>query len=118
YFHVTGVQTCALPIFAAKVSLQRVNPREVYQLALSLKQAAQVPILLSACKKGEPLDQLSSEIEPMDAIYESIQKTIRPDAPAQTLKGGFIADGVDAELDELRSISHGGKHKLVSIQKK
>lgn len=103
---------------AAKVSLQRVNPREVYQLALSLKQAAQVPILLSACKKGEPLDQLSSEIEPMDAIYESIQKTIRPDAPAQTLKGGFIADGVDAELDALRSISHGGKHKLVSIQKK
>lgn len=33
-------------------------------------------------------------------------------------KGGVIADGVDAELDELRNLAYRGKDRLMQIQQR
>ncbi len=103
---------------AAKVSLQRVNPREVVQLGQSLAQAAQLRDILQEDLEFSPLKSLVSSLKPMDDLIDSIRQTLKPDAPAQTLKGGFIADGVNPELDELRALAHGGKQYLLAIQQK
>jgi DNA mismatch repair protein MutS len=39
-------------------------------------------------------------------------------APATAVKGGFIKEGVNIELDELRNISSGGKEYLTQLQNK
>jgi DNA mismatch repair protein MutS len=51
-------------------------------------------------------------------ITERIFREITPDPPAQTVKGGFIAAGVDVSLDNLRSLAAGGKNVLVEIQQR
>ena len=51
-------------------------------------------------------------------LREAILHTLRPDAPMLVSKGGVIAQGVNAELDELRSIAYSGKDYLMQIQQR
>ena len=43
---------------------------------------------------------------------------MNPEAPALLSKGNFIAEGVDAELDELRGLARSGKEYRQGIQKR
>ena len=51
-------------------------------------------------------------------LYQRIEKDIREDAPALLSKGNVIAEGVNAELDELRNISSHGKELLLKMQQR
>jgi DNA mismatch repair protein MutS len=57
-------------------------------------------------------------LDPCISIRERIKKTLNPEAPALLSKGNYIAEGVDAELDELRGLSRSGKEYLQGIQKR
>ena len=48
---------------------------------------------------------------------EKIEKEIQPDPPTLVSKGNVIAEGVDAELDELRKMAYSGKDYLLQISK-
>ena len=60
----------------------------------------------------------AEQLNPCESIRIRIKKEIRPDAPALTSKGNFIAEGVDAELDDLRNLSRSGKDYLINIQRR
>lgn len=47
-----------------------------------------------------------------------ITKTISEDAPVKLDVGGYIKEGVDQELDELRRLSSSGKEELLKIQQR
>lgn len=47
-----------------------------------------------------------------------IGKAIDPGAPLTVREGGIIREGYDAELDEVRAISRGGKEWIAGIQKR
>ena len=49
-------------------------------------------------------------------IASKIEKTIVDEPPPSLRDGGIIKSGVDAELDELRSISFGGKDSIARIE--
>ena len=49
---------------------------------------------------------------------EKIIKEINENPPVSVNKGGLIAAGIHAELDELRSIASGGKNYLLELQQK
>ena len=101
----------------SKVSLARVNPRELLQVAHALEQIKRIREL---CKNSDnaSVKAFAEQLNPCESICKRIQNEIRPDAPAMTSKGNFIADGVNAELDDLRNLSRSGKDYLINIQRR
>jgi DNA mismatch repair protein MutS len=101
----------------SKVSLAKVNPRELLQVGRALEQV-EVLKRLSASASAEALREFAQRLDPCVPIRERIQQTLNPEAPALLAKGNVIAEGVDAELDELRGLSRSGKEYLQGIQRR
>ena len=101
----------------SKVGAGRVSPREVVQLKVALQ--AIVPIK-AAClnAENESLKRIGEQLNLCEGLRDRIQREIQPDPPMLLSKGSVIADGYDAELDELRSISNNGRNYLLQIQER
>ena len=101
----------------SKVSLARVNPRELLQVSRALEQ---IKIIRELCQESDndSVRAFAEQLNPCESICNRIKKEIKADAPAVTSKGNVIAEGVNAELDELRNMSRSGKDYLINIQKR
>jgi len=101
----------------SKVAVARVSPREMVQLKVALESI--VPIK-NACLSSENsvLKRIGEQLNPCSSIKERIEKTIYNDPPNLINRGGVIAEGVDAELDELRKIAFSGKNYLLQLQQR
>ncbi|MBR6844174.1 MAG: DNA mismatch repair protein MutS [Bacteroidales bacterium] len=100
-----------------KAAVGRINPREMVQLRRSLEAVEQVRQLCSS-SGSEALQQIAEKLNPCTLLVERIRREVVEDPPAKVEKGGVIANGVDNELDELRSISGSGKDFLMSLQQR
>lgn len=56
------------------------------------------------------------EIETLDELYDLLEQAIIEDAPLGLKEGGIIKDGYSKELDELRSLSNGGKDFILKLE--
>ncbi|MDB0011744.1 DNA mismatch repair protein MutS, partial [Crocinitomicaceae bacterium] len=101
----------------SKVAVGRVNPREVMQLLRTLNQVQPIRNILTETK-SKTLKTLSDQLNPCTELIEKITTTLHNDPPVLLGKGKVIADGVDAELDELRAISNSGKGFLNDMQQR
>ena len=99
-----------------KAAVSRINPREVLQLKRSLDAVAEVKRLCAP--QSGALASLAERLNPCTSLAERIGRELRDDPPAKVEKGGVIASGVNAELDELRSMSTSGKDYLASLQQR
>ena len=101
----------------SKVATGRVSPREVRQLRIAL--TAMKPIK-EACltAENETLKSMGKRIELCEELRDRITRELQDDPPQLVNKGNVIRDGVDATLDELRSISRNGKDYLLQIQER
>lgn len=99
----------------SKVAVGRVSPREVVQMKLALQ--ALVPVksacLSSAC---EEIRSMGDRLNLCESLRDRIEREIQSDPPLLVAKGDVIASGYSEELDELRSISRGGRDYLLKIQ--
>lgn len=102
---------------AAKVPLKKINPREVFQVARALQQTAFIKEICTQSNNAY-LKRLGDSLNPCQFILDKILREINENPPAIANKGGVIASGVHAELDELRAISSGGKNYLIELQQK
>ncbi|MDF2190128.1 DNA mismatch repair protein MutS [Paraflavitalea sp. CAU 1676] len=101
----------------SKIPIKKINPREVLQIARGLQEVRAVKQLCTGV--ADPyLAKLTGTLDPCATIMETIQHTIMDNPPAVAAKGGVIADGIHAELDQLRKIASGGKEYLVELQQK
>ena len=101
----------------SKVAVGRVSPREVIQLKVALN--AIEPIKEACQSSGDPsLVRIGEQLNCCVSIRERIAKEIKQDPPSLVNKGGIIAEGVNAELDELRTIAYSGKDYLLQIQQR
>lgn len=99
----------------SRAATGKILPREVSQLARGLSELK--PIAGICVGKGtEALDDLIGKLLSCDDLLESLQKTLSPEPASALGKGPVVAEGVDAELDELRSISTGSKDYLQQLQ--
>ncbi|MFN0276179.1 MAG: DNA mismatch repair protein MutS, partial [Chitinophagales bacterium] len=99
----------------SKVSLQKINPREVLQLNKALH--ALEPLKENLVRSGnEHLQKLGDQLNLCMFIRQKIDTEILEEAPPQTNKGGLIQKGVNGELDELREIGNSGKDFLLKLQ--
>ena len=101
----------------SKVAVGRVSPREVVQLKVAL--TALEPIKQACMESEEPsLQCIGEQLNACLLIRDRIAREIQPDPPSLVNRGGIIATGVNAELDELRTIAYSGKDYLLKVQQR
>ena len=101
----------------SKAAVGRISPREVVQLKVALR--AIQPIKDACSKSGNAsLERLSDRLNVCSTVIARIEREIVDDPPLMANKGGIIRQGVNAELDELRSIAYSGKDYLLQLQKR
>ena len=100
---------------SSRIAAGRVLPRELVQLKNSLSAVETLKALLESTDK-ECLHDIAAQIDNLSNVQQRLAHDIYPDpANNQIQKGGVIADGVSAELDDLRRIATRGKDVLQQI---
>ncbi len=87
----------------SRIALRSARPRDLSGLRDTLVQLPQLRALLSN-NASTLVSELSSALLPDSALAALLQKTLRVEPSSVLREGGVIADGLDAELDELRGI--------------
>jgi DNA mismatch repair protein MutS len=100
---------------ASKLSMEKVNPREMLQLKKSLDALPDIQLLLDS-SGNEHLKILAEKIVLCGTLRELIHKAVSDDPPALLSKGNAIKDGYNAELDDLRHVIRNSKELLLEIQ--
>jgi DNA mismatch repair protein MutS len=101
----------------SKVAASRVNPRELVQLKRSLNVIEELKSLMTNIEPL-PLKKIADQLNACAVIKERLENELNEEAPVNILKGDVIKKGVNAELDELRSIAFSGKDYLLQIQQR
>lgn len=99
-----------------KAAVGRINPREMLQLKRALDSVGRVKTLCASTQGA--LASLGERLNPCSSLAERIGREIQNEPPAKVEKGGVIAAGVSAELDELRSMAGSGKDYLLALQQR
>lgn len=89
----------------ARVALKTARPRDLSSLAASLQQ---LPLLQHALANMQTsmLQTLCANLAAPNAVVTLLMTAIQPEPSTVLRDGGVIADGYDAELDELRSLQN------------
>ena len=102
----------------SKVSTGRIGPREMVQLGRALRAVKPIKDICEAATDNPYLSLLGEQLDPCSEMRTRIEREIMPDPPIAQGRPNVIARGVDAELDELRSIQTDGKNYLLQIQQR
>jgi DNA mismatch repair protein MutS len=101
----------------ARLSLDSAGPRDLRALAASLGRLPALKTALNAM--AAPLWRaIGSRLDTLDEVAREIERTLVAEPPLTLADGGVIASGVDAELDDLRSISSSGRQAIAAIEER
>ena len=101
----------------ARLSLDSAGPRDVRALAASLSRLPPLKIALQSMQ-AELWRTLAARLDTLEDVTARIEKTIVAEPPLTLVDGGAVAAGVDAELDELRTISTTGRQAIAAIEER
>jgi DNA mismatch repair protein MutS len=87
----------------ARIALKSARPRDLSGLRDTLELLPGIAAALAALP-GSRLAELARGCAPQAALHGKLKAAIKPEPAAVVREGGVIADGYDAELDELRAI--------------
>jgi DNA mismatch repair protein MutS len=101
----------------SKIATGKINPREVLQLAVSLRATEQLKTL---CEQSQSpiLQDIAGKLNPCVNVCQRIEKEVREDPPVVPSKGGIFQRGVNAELDELTDLATNSRGILADIQQR
>ena len=100
----------------SRVALGSARPRDLSRLGSSLLQ---LPLIRSRLPNGSALlDELAKALPDYGVLTELIDKAIVENPPVLIRDGGVIAEGYDAELDELRNISQNAGDYLLDLEQR
>lgn len=103
----------------SRVALGSARPRDLVQLRHA---CAQIPALRTAltpviqAKKSKLLVQLDEELGDFKALHQHLMAAIVENPPVLLRDGNVIAEGYDAELDELRQIRDHAGQFLIDLE--
>jgi DNA mismatch repair protein MutS len=100
-----------------RVVAGRGSPRDLGQLRDGLAEARRIRDHLQA-KPDRPalLDRLLPSLGGHGALTDLLSRALVPSPPTERGQGGFIAEGYDAALDELRSISSHSRRAIAALE--
>ncbi len=99
----------------SRIALSTAGPRDLVALRVSAAAVPRVAHLLSPCE-APLVRSLRAELDELADVRGWIESSIVDEPPALARDGGAIRDGVDAELDELRTISRSGKQVIAEME--
>ena len=100
----------------SKITMGHSNARDLIALKHSLNSLPDIWSRLSHLKAE--LFKCHQNVDDLYELAKLIEKAIREDTPPTIHEGGIIKTGYNSELDELISISRGGKDWLAKLEAK
>ncbi len=127
----------------ARISLDSAGPRDLLALAASLQHLPAVRQSAATLDDKQKIEWSSraerseaegpafapspedcqsfwgsraATLDLLDDLHAAITSTLVPDPPLTLADGGAIASGIDAELDDLRSIGSSGRASIAAIE--
>jgi DNA mismatch repair protein MutS len=110
-----GVQD--LDRIVGRVTLGTASPRDLVALARSLRALPAAAEAVDGCSAPLVRGQLK-DLDPPLGVAADVEATLVDEPPLLVRDGGLVRDGVDAELDELRQMSHGGRTTIAAIEER
>ncbi len=101
----------------ARIALRSARPRDLAALTHTLTTLPQLAACLdSVISSNELLASLHADLQAPPAAAALLAAAIMPEPSAQLRDGKVIADGYDAELDELRALSTNAGQFLIELE--
>jgi DNA mismatch repair protein MutS len=110
-----GVQD--LDRIVGRVTLGTASPRDLVALARSLRALPAAAEAVGQCSAPLVRGQLK-DLDPPLGVAADVEATLVDEPPLLVRDGGLVRDGVDAELDALRQMSHGGRTTIAAIEER
>jgi DNA mismatch repair protein MutS len=101
----------------ARTALGSAGPRDLVGLKQSIAAVPRARMTLQACE-APLLRTLSSELDDLADVRDDIDRSLVDEPGALVRDGGYIRDGLDAELDDLRHISRSGKQVIAELEER
>ncbi|KFG88529.1 DNA mismatch repair protein MutS [Sphingobium herbicidovorans NBRC 16415] len=102
-----------------RVAVGRGSPRDLGQLRDGLNEARLLRERLGRLPDQPPLlRQLLPALDGHGALVDSLTRALVPNPPTETTNGGYIADGYDPALDELRRMAGDGRRAIAALEAK
>jgi DNA mismatch repair protein MutS len=87
----------------ARIALRSSRPRDLSGLRDTLKELPKLHATISTCD-APLIKNLAGALQADEQLVTMLRHTLKPEPASVLREGGVIADGFDAELDELRGI--------------
>jgi DNA mismatch repair protein MutS len=99
----------------ARASLGIAGPRDLVSLRQSIAVVPRVRLVLSDLQ-APLVRSVLAELDDLADLRDELDRTLNEDPPAMARDGGMIRDGIDQELDDLRTISRSGKQHIAQME--
>jgi len=100
-----------------RIAIGRGSPRDLGQLRDGLDAARTLRERLGRLpERPTLLDRLLPALDGHGALVDLLFTALVPAPPTETASGGYIADGYDAALDELRSLAGDGRRAIAALE--
>jgi DNA mismatch repair protein MutS len=99
----------------ARVALSTAGPRDLIGLKQSLAVVPRIRLLLGECQ-APLIRSLIGELDDLTDVRQWIEESIQDEPPALARDGGFVRDGIDKEIDDLRHVSRSGKQVIGALE--
>jgi DNA mismatch repair protein MutS len=99
----------------ARAALGTAGPRDLVSLRQSIAAVPRVRMLLQDLQ-APLVVSLLAELDDLADVRDELDRALVDEPPAVAREAGVIRDGVDPELDELRTISRSGKQRIAEME--
>lgn len=111
YFNTIG----DIERIGARIALRSARPRDLITLRSTLGILPDLKQALSPLE-NQKIQALSTQLGHYPELYDQLLRAIVENPPVVIRDGGVIAEGFDAELDELRALSEQSSDFLVQLE--
>ncbi|MBO9713172.1 DNA mismatch repair protein MutS [Sphingomonas sp.] len=100
-----------------RLAAGRGGPRDLGQLRDGLDGAWRLGDRLAGMETAPPLlRELAPQLQGHGALIDLLARALVPEPPVDAANGGYIAEGYDAALDDLRDTGAGGRRAIAALE--
>lgn len=100
----------------SRIAYGTVNARDCDALRKTLAKIPVVRAVVESAADCVALKSIEENLDPLDDIRLLLESAIVDEPPLSIKDGGIIRDGYSERIDELRSLSHGGRGSLAALE--
>ncbi|WP_276538590.1 DNA mismatch repair protein MutS [Dehalobacterium formicoaceticum] len=99
----------------SRIAFGNANPRDLIALKNSLGVLPEIDQVIKTLQHHQ-FSRLAERLDPIQDIYQLIEKAIQDEPPVSIRDGGIIKEGYHEEVDELRAITLHGKQWIAQLE--